>query len=74
MLILAAGGRDVPMDYKELERWMRVGYERGTAAARGERQQSPFRRAVLLGALVWAAGKLPRAGPEMGTRKEPVRT
>jgi len=30
MLILAAGGRSVPLAYGELERWARVGYERGT--------------------------------------------
>jgi hypothetical protein len=29
MLILAAGERGLPMDYDELERWTRVGYERG---------------------------------------------
>ena len=28
MLILAGGGRDLPLDYDELERWTRVGYER----------------------------------------------
>src|SRR5215207_4828494 len=37
MLILAAGGRGLPMDYDELERWTRVGYERGLAARLGER-------------------------------------
>jgi hypothetical protein len=37
MLILAGGGRGVPLDYTELERWTRVGYERGSAARRGER-------------------------------------
>jgi len=36
MLIMAGGGRGVPLDYAELERWTRVGYERGTAAWRGE--------------------------------------
>jgi hypothetical protein len=35
MLILA--GRGVPLDYVELERWTRVGYERGTKARHGER-------------------------------------
>jgi hypothetical protein len=29
MLILAAGSRGLPMDYDELARWTRVGYERG---------------------------------------------
>jgi hypothetical protein len=29
MLILAGGGRGFPLDYDELERWTRVGYERG---------------------------------------------
>ena len=38
MLILAAGGRGMPLDYDELERWTRVGYERGTTRSRrGER-------------------------------------
>ena len=36
MLILAGGGGGVALDYTELERWTRVGYERGTAARRGE--------------------------------------
>ena len=29
MLILAGGGRGFPLDYDELERWTRVGFERG---------------------------------------------
>jgi hypothetical protein len=37
MLIVAGGGSGLPMDYDELERWTRVGFERGTAAKRGER-------------------------------------
>jgi hypothetical protein len=37
MLILAAGDRSLPMDYEELERSTRVGYERGMASRRGER-------------------------------------
>ena len=37
MLILAGGCRGLPMDYDELERWTRVGYERGMASRRGER-------------------------------------
>jgi hypothetical protein len=37
MLILAAGGRGLPMDYDELERWTRVGYERGMRSRKGER-------------------------------------
>jgi hypothetical protein len=36
-LILAGGGRGFPLDYDELERWTRVGYERGTRSRRGER-------------------------------------
>jgi hypothetical protein len=36
ILILAAGGRDWPMDYDELERWTRVGYERGMRSRKGE--------------------------------------
>ena len=30
MMILAGGGRGLPLDYDELERWTRVGFERGT--------------------------------------------
>ena len=37
MLILAGGGRGVPLDYRELERWTLVAYERGTRARHGER-------------------------------------
>jgi hypothetical protein len=37
MLILAGGGHGVPLDYGELERWTRVGFERGVASRRGER-------------------------------------
>jgi hypothetical protein len=37
MLILAAGGRGLPMDYDALERWTRVGYERGMRFRKGER-------------------------------------
>ena len=37
MLILAGGGHGVPLKYTELERWTRVGYERGIAIRRGER-------------------------------------
>jgi hypothetical protein len=37
MLILAGGGHGIPVDYRELERWTRVGYERGMASRRGER-------------------------------------
>jgi hypothetical protein len=29
MLILAGGGRGVPLNYAELERWTRIGFERG---------------------------------------------
>ncbi len=36
MLILAGGGRDLPLDYDELERWTRVGYERGVWSRKGE--------------------------------------
>jgi hypothetical protein len=38
MLILAGGGRGFPLDYDELERWNRVGYERvcGRGRASGE--------------------------------------
>jgi hypothetical protein len=37
MLILAGGGSGVPLDYRELERWTRVGYERGMRSRLGER-------------------------------------
>jgi hypothetical protein len=37
MLILAAGARGLPMDYDELERWTRVGYERGMRSRKEER-------------------------------------
>ena len=37
MLILAGGGRGLPLDYDELERWTRVGFERGTRSRKGER-------------------------------------
>jgi hypothetical protein len=33
MLILAAGGSGKALDYSELERWTRVGYERGVGSA-----------------------------------------
>ena len=37
MLILAGGGNGVPLDYDELERWTRIGYERGMRSRKGER-------------------------------------
>ena len=37
MLILAGGARGLPIDYDELARWTRVGYERGMRSRRGER-------------------------------------
>jgi hypothetical protein len=37
MLILADGGRGLPLDYDALERWTRVGYERGMRSRKGER-------------------------------------
>jgi hypothetical protein len=37
MLILAGGGRGMPLDYGELERWSRVGFERGMRSRKGER-------------------------------------
>jgi hypothetical protein len=37
MLIAAGDGRGLPMDYDELERWTRVGFERGTRSRHGER-------------------------------------
>ena len=37
MLIMAGGGNGKPLDYDELERWTRVGYERGVRSRKGER-------------------------------------
>jgi hypothetical protein len=37
MLILAGNHRGLPFDYDELERWTRVGYERGMRFRKGER-------------------------------------
>ena len=37
MLILAGGGNGKPLNYGKLERWTRVGFERGTRSRRGER-------------------------------------
>jgi hypothetical protein len=37
MLIMAAGHEGKPLDYDELERWTRVGYERGMRSRKGER-------------------------------------
>jgi len=35
MLILAGGSNGKPLDYDELERWTRVGYERGMRSPKG---------------------------------------
>jgi hypothetical protein len=37
MLILAGGGNGTPLDYRELEHWTRLGYERGMKSRKGER-------------------------------------
>jgi hypothetical protein len=37
ILIMAGGGNGKPLDYDELERWTRVGFERGTRFRKGER-------------------------------------
>ena len=37
MLILAGGGHGVALNYGELERWTRIGFERGTRSRHGER-------------------------------------
>jgi hypothetical protein len=37
MLIMAAGHDGKPLDYDELERWTRLGYERGSRFRKGER-------------------------------------
>ena len=36
MLIMAGGGNGTPLDYGDLERWTRVGYERGMRSRKGE--------------------------------------
>ena len=41
MLIMASGHNGKPLDYDELERWTRVGYERGMRSRRGERCFAP---------------------------------
>ena len=37
MLIMAAGHEGKPFDFEELERWTRVGFERGMRFRKGER-------------------------------------
>jgi hypothetical protein len=37
LLIMASGHDGKPLDYEELERWTRVGFERGTRFRKGER-------------------------------------
>jgi hypothetical protein len=37
MLIMAGGRNGKAMDYDELERWTRVGHERGMRSRKGER-------------------------------------
>jgi hypothetical protein len=37
MLIMAGGYDGKPLDYEALERWTRVGYERGMRFRKGER-------------------------------------
>jgi hypothetical protein len=34
---MAGGGNGAPLDYRELERWTRVGFERGMRFRNGER-------------------------------------
>lgn len=42
MLFMAGGYDGEPLDYAELERWRRVGYERGLRSRKGERRASPM--------------------------------
>jgi hypothetical protein len=43
MLIMAAGSNGTPLNYQELERWARVGYERGyEIATRGAMIQTGY--------------------------------
>jgi hypothetical protein len=37
MLIMASGQDGKPLDFDELERWTRIGYERGMRPRKGER-------------------------------------
>ena len=37
MLIMASGHDGKPLDMKELERWTRIGFERGIRFRKGER-------------------------------------
>jgi hypothetical protein len=37
MMIMAGGHDGTPFDFNELERWTRVGYERGMRSRKGER-------------------------------------
>jgi hypothetical protein len=39
MLIMAAGHEGRPLDYDALERWTRVGYERGMSSYKGRRSK-----------------------------------
>jgi hypothetical protein len=55
MLILAGGGRGLPMDYDELERWTRVGFERGYEVTQGRAVNGGVRLMRLLG-IEWFAG------------------
>jgi hypothetical protein len=54
MLVLAGDGRGLPMDYDELERWTRIGYERGGGRAResGEECRNVTARSALAYVLV----------------------
>jgi hypothetical protein len=36
MLIMAGGDTGTPLDYHELDRWTRIGYERGMMSRKGE--------------------------------------
>jgi hypothetical protein len=42
LLVLAGGGRGLPLDYDELERWTRVGFERGMRSRRGSGEGRPL--------------------------------
>jgi hypothetical protein len=37
MLIMPGGSNGKPLDYDELDRWARIGYERGIRSPKGER-------------------------------------
>jgi hypothetical protein len=68
MLILAGGGRGVPLDYDELGRWTRVGYERGREhGVENAEVYGPYLGA-LMGASVLTIDREPVSPPSAGVK------